>query len=261
MIAAEELGIPISRVFVEIGDTRYRYAVPSGGSSTAPSTTPAVRQAAAHLKEKLFRIAAPSLGADPGDLEARDAAIRVRFEPSRALSFAEVCRHIPGDSLAADGEHVPDYQGFRTDQAGCQFAEVEVDTETGIVRALEVVAVHDAGLIIDPLTARSQVNGGIIMGVGFALFEARRLDPKTGLMVNPTMDDYKLPGSLDVPDIKVMFVEVANGITNTGVLGLGEAAHVATAAAIACAVFDAIGVPVRSLPLTPDRVLAALGAV
>ena len=80
-------------------------------------------------------------------------------------------------------------------------------------------------------------------------------------MVNPSMDDYKLPGPLDVPDIKVMFVEVANGITNTGVLGLGEAAHVATAAAIGCAVFDAIGTPVRSLPITPDRVLAALGKV
>jgi xanthine dehydrogenase YagR molybdenum-binding subunit len=259
MIGAEELGIPLSQVRVEIGDTRYLYAVPSGGSSTAPSTTPAVRQAAAHLKDKLLRLTAPVLGADAGDLEARDGTIRVRFEPSRALSFAEVCRRIPADSLSADGEHVPDYQGFRHNQAGCQFAEVEVDTETGIVRVLEVIAVHDAGLIVDPLTARSQVNGGIIMGVGFALFEERRLDPKIGLMVNPTMDDYKLPGPLDVPDIKVIFVEVANGITNTGVLGLGEAAHVPTAAAIGCAVFDAIGVPVRSLPITPDRVLAALG--
>ena len=246
---------------VEIGDTHYLYAVPSGGSSTAPSTTPAVRQAAAHLKEKLFRLAAPALGAEASDLESRDGTIRVRFEPSRSVSFAEVCRRIPGDSLAADGEHVSNYQGFRKDQAGCQFAEVEVDTETGIVRVLEVVAVHDAGLIVDPLTARSQVNGGIIMGVGFSLFEERRIDPKIGLMVNPTMDDYKLPGPLDVPDIKVMFVDVANGITNTGVLGLGEAAHVATAAAIGCAVFDAIGVPVRSLPITPDRVLAAMGKV
>jgi len=261
MVAAEELGIPLSQVRVEIGDTRYLYAVPSGGSSTAPSTTPAVRQAAAHLKDKLFRLAAPALGAEIGDLEARDGTIRVRFEPSRALSFAEVCRRIPADSLSADGEHVPDYQGFRTNQAGCQFAEVEVDTETGIVRVLEVIAVHDAGLIIDPLTARSQVNGGIIMGVGFALFEERRLDPKIGVMVNPTMDDYKLPGPLDTPGIKVIFVEVANGVTNTGVLGLGEAAHVATAAAIGCAVFDAIGVPVRSLPITPDRVLDALGKI
>jgi xanthine dehydrogenase YagR molybdenum-binding subunit len=261
MIAAEELGIPLSQVRVEIGDTRYLYAVPSGGSSTAPSTTPAVRQAAAHLKDKLLRLAAPVLGAEVSDLEARGGTIRVRFDPSRALSFAEVCRRIPADSLSADGEHVPNYEGYRKDQAGCQFAEVEVDTETGIVRVLEVVAVHDAGVIVDPLTARSQVNGGIIMGVGFALFEERRLDPKIGLMVNPTMDDYKLPGPLDVPDIKVIFVEVANGITNTGVLGLGEAAHVASAAAIGCAVFDAIGTPVRSLPITPDRVLAALGKV
>ena len=142
---------------------------------------------------------------------------------------------------------MPNYGGFRTDQAGCQFAEVEVDVETGVVRVLRVVAVHDAGRIINPLTARSQVNGGVIMGVGFALMEERRLDPQLGLMVNPTMDDYKLPGPLDVPEITAIFVEVANGLSNTGVLGFGEAAHVATTAAIACAVYDAIGVPVRAL--------------
>ena len=87
---------------------------------------------------------------------------------------------------------------------------------------------HDAGRIIDPLTARSQINGGILMGIGFALFENRRMDPQLGIMVNPTMDDYKLLGSFDVPQIDVMFVEVANGITNTGVMGLGEVAHVAS---------------------------------
>src|SRR6202022_2532581 len=119
---------------------------------------------------------------------------------------------IPGDSISAEGERVPNYQGFRNDQAGCQFAEVEVDIETGVVRVVEVVAVHDAGRIIDPLTARSQVNGGVIMGIGFALFEERRRGPPRGLMVNPTMDDYKLPGPLDIPEIKVRFVDVANGI-------------------------------------------------
>jgi xanthine dehydrogenase YagR molybdenum-binding subunit len=85
------------------------------------------------------------------------------------------------------------------------------------------------------------------------------MDPQLGIMVNPTMDDYKLLGSLDVPRIDVTFFEVANGITNTGVMGLGEVSHVASAAAVACAVYDAIGVPVRSLPITPDRVLVALG--
>jgi xanthine dehydrogenase YagR molybdenum-binding subunit len=261
MVAAEELGMPLGAVTAQIGDTRFPFSVPSGGSSTSPSDSPAIRQAAAHLKQKLFRIAAPMLGAEPGDLEARDASIRVRFEPARAVAMAEVCRRIPGDSISAEGERVPNYQGFRNDQAGCQFAEVEVDIETGVVRVLKVVAVHDAGLIIDLLTARSQVNGGVIMGVGFALFEDRRLDPQTGLMVNPTMDDYKLPGPLDTPDIDVTFVEVANGVTNTGVIGLGEAAHVCSTAVVACAVSDAVGVPMRDLPITPDRVLAALGKV
>jgi xanthine dehydrogenase YagR molybdenum-binding subunit len=258
MVAAEELGVPLSRVSCEIGDTRYLFSVPSGGSMTSPSNTPAVRQAAAHLKEKIVRIAASMIGAEPGDLEIRDAVVRVRFDPTRKVAFDDVCKRIPGDSISAQGERVMNYEGFRDDQAGCQFAEVEVDTETGIVRVLDVVAVHDAGRIIDPLTARSQVNGGVLMGIGFALLESRRMDPALGIMVNPSMDDYKMVGPLDVPEIKVIFVEVANGITNTGVLGLGEASHVASAAAIACAVSDAIGVPVRDLPMTPDRVLAAM---
>jgi xanthine dehydrogenase YagR molybdenum-binding subunit len=228
---------------------------------TAPSTTPAVRQAAAHLKDKLMRIAAPMLGVDASALEARDGFIRMRDQPAKAVKFADVCRRFAGDSIIAEGEHVPNYEGFSGEQAGCQFAEVEVDIETGIARVCEVVAVHDAGLIVDPLTARSQVNGGVIMGVSFALYENRRLDPQIGLMINPTMDDYKLAGALDVPDIRVLFVEVANGVTNSGVLGLGEVVHVATAAATACAVADAIGAPVRLLPMTPDRVLAALGKV
>lgn len=260
MVAAEEMGLPLARVACEIGDTRYLFSIPSGGSMTAPSNTPAVRQAAANLKKKIFRIAAPMLGASPDDLEIHDANVRVRFDPSRGVSFDEVCKRIPGDSISAQGERVMNYDGFRHDQAGCQFAEVEVDTETGIIRVLDVVAVHDAGRIIDPMTARSQVNGGVLMGIGYALFEARRMDPALGIIVNPTMDDYKMVGPLDVPEIKVIFVEVANGITNTGVLGLGEASHVASAAAIACAVHDALGVPIRSLPMTPDRVLAAMEA-
>jgi len=260
MVAAEEMGVALSRISCEIGDTRYLFSVPSGGSMTAPSNTPAVRQAASHLKQKIFRIAAPMIGADPNDLEIRDGVIQVRFDPTRKVAFEDACKRIPGDSISAQGERVMNYEGFRHDQAGCQFAEVEVDTETGIIRVLDVVAVHDAGRIIDPMTARSQVNGGVLMGIGFALFEARRLDPTLGIVVNPTMDDYKMVGPLDVPDIKVMFVEVANGITNTGVLGLGEASHVASAAAVACAVYDAIGVPIRDLPMTPDRVLTALEA-
>jgi CO/xanthine dehydrogenase Mo-binding subunit len=258
MVAAEELGLGLERVSCAAGDTRLPYSVPSGGSQTAPSNTPAVRQAAARLKRKLFAIAAPMLGVKARDLVARDATVQVRSDPSRRVAFDDVCKRIAGDSISGHGERVPNYGGLREAEAGCQFAEVEVDVETGIARVTEVVAVHDAGRILDPLTARSQVHGGVLMGVGFALLEQRRIDPALGLMVNPTMDDYKLVGPMDVPEIKTLFVEVANGINNTGVLGFGEVVHVATAAAIACAVYDAIGVPVRELPLTPDRVLAAM---
>jgi xanthine dehydrogenase YagR molybdenum-binding subunit len=259
VVAAEELGLPIAQIATEIGDTRYPFSLPSGGSMSSPSNTPAIRQAAAHLKEKLFKIAAPMLGAEPADLEARDGTIRVRFDPSRKVAFKDLCRRIPGDSISAGGDRIPNYASYRPDQAGCQFAEVEVDTETGVVRVKRVVAVHDAGTIIDPLTSRSQINGGVLMGIGFALFEDRRMDPNLGLMMNPTMDDYKMVGSLDVPQIDVMFLDVMNGGTNTGVLGIGEVAHVASAAAVACAVSDAVGAPVRELPLTPDKILAALG--
>jgi len=260
MVAAEELGLPLARVTPVIGDTRLMFSVPSGGSMSSPSDTPAVRQAAAHLKEKLLALAAPILNAEPGDLEMRDGMIRVRFDPTRSIAFDEACRRIPADSISAEGSRVANYAGFRENQAGCQFAEVEVDIETGVTRVIQVVAVHDAGRIVNPLTARSQVNGGVLMGISFALFEARRMDPILGIMVNPTMDDYKLVGSVDTPEIKVMFVEVANGVTNTGVVGLGEAAHTASAAAVACAVSDAIDAPVRALPMTPDRIFEAMEA-
>jgi xanthine dehydrogenase YagR molybdenum-binding subunit len=258
MVAAEELGLPLSAINCEIGDTRFLFSVPSGGSMTAPSNSPAVRQAAAHLKEKILKLAARALDANIENLEISVGRVHMRGLPRSGITFAEACRHMAGDSISAQGERIPNYAGYRTDQSGCQFAEVEVDIETGIVRVTRVVAVHDAGRIVNPLTADSQVNGGVLMGIGFALFEARRMDPQIGLVMNPTMDDYKMVGPMDTPEIYVSFVEVANGITNTGVLGLGEAAHVASAAAIACAVADAIGAPIRDLPMTPDRVLAAL---
>ena len=135
IVAAEELGLPVDRVKSEIGDTRFLYSVPSGGSLTAPSNSPAVRQAAAHLKDKLFRIAAPILGAEAGDLEAADEKIRVSHQ-SVARDFIQ--RRVQTNSRRFDfraGRARAELRAaFATDQAGCQFAEVEVDIETGIVR-------------------------------------------------------------------------------------------------------------------------------
>ena len=138
-----------------------------------------------------------------------------------------------------------------------QFAEVAVDTETGLVTVKKVVAVHDCGLIIDTLTLESQINGGVIMGMGYALYEERVMDDLSGVVLNPNFETYKLPGIADVPEIDVVLLNMPE----RGVIGIGEPATVPTAAAIANAVANALGVRVGSLPITPAKVLAALGKV
>ena len=138
-----------------------------------------------------------------------------------------------------------------------QFAEVAVDTETGLVTVKKIVAVHDCGLIIDTLTLESQINGGIIMGMGYALYEERVMDDLSGVVLNPNFETYKLSGIGDVPEIEIILLNMPE----RGVIGIGEPATVPTAAAIANAVANAIGARVGSLPITPAKVLAALGKV
>ena len=135
-----------------------------------------------------------------------------------------------------------------------QFADVEVDIETGVTRVRRIVCVQDCGTIVDKLTAESQCYGGIIMGLGFAMFEHRILDRNTAQMVNPNMEWYLLPGMSDIPEIDVTLVDQPE----RGVVGLGEPPVISTAAAIGNAVANAIGARVRSLPSTPDVVLGAL---
>jgi xanthine dehydrogenase YagR molybdenum-binding subunit len=143
---------------------------------------------------------------------------------------------------------------------GVQFAEVAVDVETGIVRVERVVAVQDCGRPINPLAVESQVNGGIIQGMSWALFEERILDASTGRMVNPNLEQYKIAGAREVPRIDIVLLEQYHGASSTDARGIGEPSNVATAAAIANAFYNATGVRIRELPLTPPRVLAALGA-
>ena len=141
---------------------------------------------------------------------------------------------------------------------GAQFAEVEVDTETGKVRVERVVAVHDCGLAVNALTTESQIQGGVIQGVSYALFEDRVLDPGSGRMLNPNVEEYKIAGSLDCPEIETIVLPVWEGVNNTQSTGIGEPATVPTAAAIANAVSHAIGAPITQLPITPEVVLAAV---
>jgi xanthine dehydrogenase YagR molybdenum-binding subunit len=141
---------------------------------------------------------------------------------------------------------------------GCQFAEVEVDTWTGMVRVLRMFAIQDCGLVVAKKLAESQVLGAMLQGISYALHEQRLLDRATGRMLNGDFLRYKVLGAEDVPELDCLLMSIANGHSNTGTAGLGEPPAVAAPAAVANAVFHALGAPVRHLPITPDKVLEAL---
>ena len=270
-VVAEVLGLHVEQIAVRIGDTEFPGGPPSYGSRTTASITPAARTAASQVLQSLFREAALALNAAPQDLVARDGRILVRHELSRSMSFAEAAGRLRTDRISAIASRSDDYAGFRRrmedaaiaqqDLGGVQFAAVAVDTETGIIRVERVVAVQDCGRPMNPLLIESQVLGGVLMGMSYALFEERILDQHTGRMVNPNLEQYKLAGSRETPAIEVVVLENYQGQSATDAYGIAEPASIATAPAIANAVYNAIGVRLRSLPLTPAVVLAALGKV
>jgi xanthine dehydrogenase YagR molybdenum-binding subunit len=172
---------------------------------------------------------------------------------ARGANWFAACKKLGVSPLVIHGQW---QQGLSSDHAcGVQFAEVAVDTETGLVTVKKVLGVHDCGLIVNQLTLESQINGGIIMGMGYALYEERIMDSATGVVLNPNFETYKLTGIADVPEIEIILLDMSE----RGVIGIGEPATIPTAAAIANAVANAIGVRVSSLPITPQKVLAALG--
>jgi xanthine dehydrogenase YagR molybdenum-binding subunit len=252
MITAETMGLPLENVNVSIGDTNNPFAPGSGGSITVGSISPTVRVAAEAARDALFAKVAPALGAEPTALEAKGGRIAVKGAGGKSLSWREACKTLGTEPINTPGQWEKGLSDVGT--SGVQFADVEVDIETGVTRVKKIVCVQDAGMIVDRLTAESQCIGGIIMGLGFALYEHRILDRNTAQMVNPNMEFYLLPGMSDIPTIDVTLVDQPD----RGVVGLGEPPTISTAAAVANAVANAIGVRVRSLPLTPDAVLTAL---
>ncbi|MCA9691155.1 MAG: xanthine dehydrogenase family protein molybdopterin-binding subunit, partial [Myxococcales bacterium] len=264
----EVLGRPVDGVKLFIGRSDFGSSTGSGGSKTTATVTPAVRAAAEALKDKLTALAAQALGRPATEITWEGDTAHAK-KHKRSIAWAELCKKIEGEALTATGtrpktygHHPMRFLGGDVYQiAGVQFAEVEVDTWTGVCRATRVLAVHDCGRVMNELTLRSQINGGIILGTGYALMEQRVMDPRRGVMLNANLDAYKCLGARDVPAIDILLTEVHTGANNTGAIGIGEPATIPTAAAIAGAVYDALGVAVRDLPITPDRVLTALGAV
>ena len=252
MITAETMGLPLNAVTAAIGDTAYPFAPGSGGSITVGSVSPTVRVSAENALKELLAKVAPQLGVQPDQLEAKNARIQVKGTPGKGMAWRDACKLLGQSPIQAPGEWTPGLSGVGT--SGVQFADVEVDIETGITRVKRIVSVQDCGMIVDKMTADSQMYGGIIMGLGFALFEHRILDRNTAKMVNPNMEWYLLPGLSDVPVIDVTLIDQPE----RGVIGLGEPPVISTAAAIANAVSNATGARIRKMPVSPDTVLAAI---
>jgi len=263
-IVAEVFVRPLGSITIEIGDSTLGPGVGSGGSKTTASIAPAVRNAAELAKSELAKVAAKAL-----DVSSTKNLVWTHEGVSlgrQKIGWGELCKRISGESIVTIGTrsrtfaaHPRAFPGFTAPEiAGVQFAEVEVDTWTGEVRCTQILAVHDCGRVMNELTVRSQINGGVILGVGYALMEQRIMDPSLGVMLNPNLEQYKACGAKDVPAIDVLLTEVASGNNSTGAYGIGEPATIPTAAAIANAVGDALGVHVRSLPITPAKILEVL---
>ncbi len=259
IVAAEELGLPLDRVVARGGDTGPNlYGPVAGGSMTTPAVLPAVRSAAGKVRRTLlglaadvFEIAADDLTVTGGRIRSRDGALD--------QDVIEVTGKLGNATIDGSGTRGPNPEGFRVNTFGCQIAQVAVDAGTGVVRVERVVAVHDVGRIVNPLAASSQVEGGVIQGVGYALTEELLVDPTSGMPVNGHLDDYKVPGIADVPEIVVDFVDLPDAnLPNLGAKGLGEPPIVPTAAAVANAFAHATGRRPAALPLTPQRVLETL---
>jgi len=240
-IAAEELRLPLDMVDVALGDSaRGPYASISAGSSTLPSMGPAVRAAAADAREQIEDIA-EQRGMP------RDAPVH------------EVVDLLEDAQILGKGARGPNPTGMSVLTFGVHVVEVAVDVETGEVVVERVAAIHDVGRIINPLGASSQVEGGIIQGIGHTLSEDRLLDPETGRVLTSTLDAYRMPTIADVPEIICEFVDKPDThLTNLGAKGLGEPPIVPVSAAIANAIRDATGAEIYELPISREEMLRAL---
>jgi xanthine dehydrogenase YagR molybdenum-binding subunit len=260
VVVAEILGLEPADVVTKLGESNLGHSTGSGGSTTTPSQAPAVLRGAVAARDDLFAKVGPRIGSDPKDLTIEAGKV-VDSKNNKSWSWKEFCARLGMDqakgvgdwnvqmSNQAENAHVSSIQ-----VGGVQVAECTVDTETGVVVLKHMVAVQDCGLVVNRLTCESQISGGVIMGLNYAMFEERMMDRNTGRQVNPDMEFYKLGGIRDMPKVTVHLMDMPE----RGVIGVGEPPIVSTAAAISNAVFNAIGVRVPILPLTPKRVLDAL---
>jgi len=262
IIVAEEFGIPPASVVIRIGDTRFPIGPDSGGSVTAGSITPAVRNAAYQAKQKLFAAVAPQFNTTADNFILQNGSIVLKNDPSRSYTLKQITAKLPTAEISAQSTRVPDYSKERLTYGGVDYVELAVDTETGRVHIEKVFGAHDCGRPINPLGVISQINGGILQGISYALFEQRIMDRNAGYMLNANLENYKIIGAREVPQIDIVLVENYIAQSSTDAAGIGESAGIITlAAAIGNAFYNATGVRMRKIPMTPANVLSALGKI
>ncbi len=269
-IAAEELGIPVEDVEISRADTDLTtFCLGAFASRLTYISGNAVKNAASNVKQQLFEQAAEMLEANPKDLLCRDGLIFVQGSENKSVTVADVARGrlfrhggapiVGSGSFDADSV-LPDTTRFGNESGaynyGVQAAQVEVDSETGQVKVIQYVIASDCGTVIYPIGAEGQVEGGLAQGLGYALTEGLRFDE--GRPVNPNFSDYRIMSMRDMPPLKHGFADSYEPTGPFGAKGLGELSMDPTAAVIANAIFDAVGVRIKTLPITPEKILHAL---
>lgn len=260
IVAAETFGLPLEAVHVNIGSSRYPQSGPSGGSTTIGGVSESTRRACQDALNKLAELVAAKLQADASSIVAKDGKLMVDNKPDRSLTWKQACGLLGMQPLEVTAQFSPGREKSPLSSsgvAGVQMAHVSVDRATGVVKMNKFVVVQDMGLIVNRQTAKSQCYGAAIMGIAYALFEERIMDPATGAFLNSDLGEYRLPRLGDIGEIVVELYEPQSEYER-GVVGLGEPPVISPGAAISNAVANALGVRVPVLPMTPMRVLEAL---
>ena len=260
MVVAEELGVPLDRIHVENADTGTTpYSRVSGGSKTVFGDAPAVRSAALEVKARLLEMAAEDLKVPLSELVFKDGAILAQGG-AKKLTIADLTQSRTRQMVVGVGRRDPDPTDKIVRPFATHFAEVEVNTRTGEMRVVRMLAAQDSGRVMNLLTYRNQVLGGVLMGVGFATMERRIMDSSTGKMVNASLHDYKIPTAKDVPgEVTCLPIDPHDTECSlTGAKGLGEPATVPAGAAIANAFYHATGIRVAAAPITTAQILTLL---
>lgn len=262
-VAADTLGLPLSRVRFSLGDSQYPRAAVQYGSQTMLSVGSSIALTANMLRDQAIRIAvidpgSPLNGLKPEDINIADGRMHLRTDPSRGETYQELLRRRRLNSLDSQQTYAPDdaEDRYSMHSYGAVFAEVAVDELLGTVRIRRIYAVYDAGRIINPKLAHSQALGGMTQGIGMALLENAETDHRDGRIVNANISDYLVPVNADVPALDAAYLDARDDIADPiGVKGLGEVVMVGVPGAIANAVYNATGKRIRDLPTTIEKLL------